>query len=74
VSVVAALLAVAITLLFATAVGDLHQSGAAGSLSRQPAAVSAVLPRSVATPSLTSDPFTGLLRESLPQPAGRAHQ
>jgi hypothetical protein len=74
VSVVAALLAIVITLLFATALGDLNQPGGAGTLARHPAPAAISVPRTVATPSLTSDPFTSLLSRSLPQPMGTTHR
>lgn len=66
VSIVAALLAVVITLLFATAVGGLRASGGAGTTARPavPAAIS--VPRTVTSPAWVSGPFASPLRAALP--------
>ena len=66
VSIVAALLAIAITLLVATASGGLGTSGGSGATA--PPAVPAALsgPRSLVTPAWVSDPFASPPRAPLP--------
>jgi hypothetical protein len=66
VSIVAALLAIVITLLFATAVGGLQTSGGSGTTAR-PAVPSAISVQTrVAPPARVSDPFASQLRVALP--------
>ena len=66
VSIVAALLAIVITLLFATAVGGLSNSGGAGTTAR-PAVPSAIsVQRTVAAPARVSGPFASPLPVALP--------
>jgi hypothetical protein len=75
VSIVAALLAIVITLLFATALGGLSTSGGAGTtarpavppavgVQRAPSAIS--MQRTVAAPAWVGDPFASSLRAPLP--------
>jgi uncharacterized lipoprotein YbaY len=66
VSIVAALLAIVITLLFATALSDLNQPGGAGSAAR-PAVPSAIsVQPTVAAPAWVSGPVASPLRVALP--------
>jgi hypothetical protein len=66
VSIVAALLAIMTTLLFATALSDLNQPGGSRTLARHRAPSAISVPRTVAAPAWVSGPFASPLRVALP--------